>query len=260
MPETNFVTARRDNILYATLTPQSTVSSFSMGLLEQIDAFCLQIEGDASLCGAIITGSGKTFSIGSDLAQIERGLNDMPNFREYLDKFNDVMDRVEALPVPVIAAVNGLARAGGLELVLACDLAVIAEDATIGDGHSAQFAIPAGGSTQRLPRRIGVPRAKDLTWSGRFLTANEAVEWGLCYASAPTGKLMEEAQLLMERFIDKPRPCLAEIKHLIARSETMSKRDGVELEIQAFLNYVGHYPFVRDAITKFRENRAAAKR
>lgn len=259
MAETNLAIERKGDVLYGTLSPQGAVSSFSMTLLRQIDAFCAQIEGDPGLRGAIVTGSGKSFSIGSDLAQIERGLADMRNFREYLDMFNATMNRLEALPVPTIAAVNGLTRAGGIELVLACDLAVISEDAKIGDAHSAQFAIPAGGSTQRLPRRIGVPRAKELIWSGRFLTAGEAVDWQLCHAQAPRDGLMLEAEKLMARFTDKPRPCLSEIKQLIARSETMLQADGIELEIQAFLNYVGHHPFVRDGIAAFRLKQAGKK-
>ncbi|WP_439486856.1 enoyl-CoA hydratase/isomerase family protein [Blastomonas fulva] len=259
MPATHVTTTRKGDVLYGTLTPEGPVSSFSMGLLAEIDAFCAEVERDPSVRGAIITGSGRTFSIGSDLAQIERGLDDIVHFREYLTRFNATMDRIEALPVPTIAAVNGMARAGGLEIVLACDLAVIAEDAPIGDVHSGQFAIPAGGSTQRLPRRIGMPRAKELTMSGRFLTAEEAVAWGLCYGSVPAERLIEEAERLMATFTDKPRACLSEIKQLIARSDTMPQRDGVELEIQAFLNYVRNYPYVRDGVAAFRAQKAAKR-
>lgn len=74
---------------------------------------------------------------------------------------------------------------------------MISQDARIGDGHLAQFALLAGGSTQRLPRRVGMPRAKDLIWSGRFLTAAEAVEWGLCHRAVPAPTLMKEAAELV---------------------------------------------------------------
>lgn len=259
MPETNFAITRQDDVLYGTLTPTGPVSSFSHGLLSQIDGFCEQIEQDATIKGAIVTGTGRTFSIGSDIGTIEKGLADPLAFRAYLDHFNQTMDRLEAVPVPTVAAVNGMTRAGGLEIVLACDLAVIAEGAPIGDVHAAQFAIPAGGSTQRLPRRIGMPRAKELTWSGRFLTAAEAVEWGLCYAVTPPDGLLAEAERLIATFTDKPRACLSEIKQLINRSDSMNQHDGVELEIQAFMNYVTNQPYVRDGIATFKAQRAAAK-
>ena len=256
MPETNLAITQRGEVLYGTLTPTGAVSSFSHGLLSQIDIFCERIERDREIRGAIVTGTGRTFSIGSDLDQIEKGLADPTVFRTYLDAFNRTMDRVEALPIPTIAAVNGMTRAGGLELVLACDLAVIAQGSAIGDVHSAQFAIPAGGSTQRLPRRIGRPRAKELTWSGRFLSAQEAIDWGLCYAVAAPDDLIPTAERLLATFTDKPRACLSEIKHLIDRSESMTQRDGIELEIQAFMNYVNNQPYVRDGVTAFRAAQA----
>lgn len=253
MAKTDFRTDRQGDILVGTFVPEGGAASFSLPLLAQIDAFCGQIEQDESIRAAIITGTGKTFSIGTDLGQIERGLGDFLQFRRYLDAFNATMHRLEKLPVPTVAAVNGMTRAGGLEIVLCCDFAIIAAGALIGDIHSAQFALPAGGSTQRLPRKIGMERAKALIWNGQFLSAAESVEWGLCYRAVPADTLMAEATALLATFIDKPRPCLAESKSLMARSQSMSLEDGVELEIQAFLHYVQNYPFVRNAFEQFQK-------
>ena len=258
MADTQLTTELKDNILYGRFTQPRGVHSFSLALLDQIDAFLGRIEQDETIRAAIITAEGRIFSLGTDMTQIEKGLADFRQFRHYLDRFNDVMDRLERAPVPTIAAVNGLTRAGGIEIVLACDLSVIVHSAKIGDVHSAQFAIPAGGSTQRLPRRIGLPRAKDLIWSGRFLEAREAVEWGLCHALADEDALLETAQALAATYIDKPRQCLFESKSLINRSETMSPHDGIELEKQQFLHYVQNYPYVRDAFEAFRAGKAAA--
>lgn len=256
MAETRFEVELIGNILRGTFTPQGGASSFSTALLAQIDQFCARAEQDSEVRAAIITGTGRTFSIGTDLDQIEKGLGDFVQFRRYLDAFNATMHRLETLPIPTVAAVNGLTRAGGLEIVLTCDFAVIAEDARIGDVHSAQFALPAGGSTQRLPRAIGMARAKDLIWSGRFLSAAEAVEWGLCYKAVPQAGLIEAAEAIVAGFTDKPRACIAESKSLMRRSDTMSIDDGAELEIHAFLHYVQNYPFVRDAFETFRNSKA----
>ena len=260
MPETQLKVDLIGNILRGTFMPPGSASSFSEGLLAEIDALCDRAERDSDVRAVIITGTGRTFSIGTDLSQIERGLGDFLQFRRYLDAFSATMSRLERLPVPTVAAVNGLTRAGGLEIVLTCDLAVIADDARIGDAHSAQFAIPAGGSTQRLPRRIGMPRAKDLIWSGRFLSGVEAVEWGLCHQAVPQDQLIDAAEQLLAAYFDKPRACLAESKSLMIRSETMSIDDGVELEIQAFLFYVQNHPFVRTAFEDFRHKRALLAR
>ncbi len=243
-------------LLYGTFTQERGVHSFSLALLDDIDRFIDQIERDQEVRAAIITAHGKIFSLGTDLTQIETGLHDFVQFRHYLDRFNDTMNRLERVPVPTIAAVNGITRAGGIEIVLACDVAVIARSAKIGDVHSAQFAIPAGGSTQRLPRRIGLPRAKDLIWSGRFLDAAEAVGWGLCHTLCDDDALMQTALALAETWIDKPRQCLFESKSLINRSVTMMPEDGIELEKQQFLHYVQNYPYVRDTFESFKTAQA----
>jgi enoyl-CoA hydratase/carnithine racemase len=257
MADTSFVAERKGDILYGRFVEARGVHSFSLKLLDEIDAFLERIERDPAVRAAIVTAEGRIFSLGTDMTQIETGLADFRQFRHHLDRFNDVMDRLERAPAPTIAAVNGLTRAGGIEAVLACDLAVIARSARIGDVHSAQFATPAGGSTQRLPCRIGLPRAKDLIWSGRFLSAAEAVDWGLCHALADDETLVEAAEALAATCIDKPRRCLFESKTLINRSVTMTPADGIELEKQQFLHYVQNYPYVRDAFEAFRAGKAS---
>lgn len=255
MPETDLRIEQVGGVLVGTLMPQGGASSFSLGLLAQLDEFCARAEqGDVR--AVVISGTGRTFSIGTDLDQIGTGLADFQQFRRYLTAFKATMDRLERLPVPTVAAVNGLTRAGGLELLLVCDLAVVARDARIGDAHSPQFAIPAGGSTQRLPRRIGMPRAKDLIWSGRFLTADEAVDWGLCHVAVDPEALMDETMRLVATYTDKPAECIAASKDLLLRSLTMSVDDGCELEIQTFLHYVQNTPYVRTAFEEFQASRA----
>ena len=88
------------------------------------------------------------------------------------------------------------------------------------------------------------------------MSAAEAGEWGLCYKTAPAAEVLTTAEALVARFIDKPRPCLSEIKALINRSVTLSVSDGVELEIASFLLYVQNHPFVRDAFEDFRRRKA----
>ena len=257
MPVTDLTVDQVGDVLVGTLVPRGGASSFSLPLLAELDGLCARAEQDDAVRAVVLTGTGRTFSIGTDLDQIETGLADFGQFRRYLSAFKATMDRLEALPVPTVAAVNGLTRAGGLELLLACDLAVVALDARIGDAHSPQFAVPAGGSTQRLPRRVGMPRAKDLIWSGRFLTAQESVDWGLCQRAVPADELMDAALGLVAQYTDKPAECIATTKDLILRSDTTTLDDGCELEVQAFLYYVQNTPYVRDAFTRFRADQAA---
>lgn len=252
---TRFEVSRKGPVLNGRFVRADGPNTFTEELLAEIDAFSERIETDPDIRAGIVGGTGPVFSIGTDLVQLQRGFDDPHAFRRYLVAFNRTMARIEALPVPIVAAVNGMARAGGLEIVLACDLALIADHAVIGDAHAAQHAIPAGGSTQRLPRRVGMARAKELTWSGRFLPAAEAVAWGLCLKAVPAAELMDATEALVATFVDKPRPCLHEIKQLIARSDTLPLADGVDLEIASFLLYVQNHPYVRDGFEAFLASR-----
>ena len=109
---------------------------------------------------------------------------------DYVRDLNAALFSLEELPIPTIAAVHGYALAGGMELMMACDMAVVAEDARIGDQHANFGLIPGGGSTQRLPRRVGMPRRQyghlRLT-TGRWLSGSEAVEWALARRCRPAG-------------------------------------------------------------------------
>ena len=110
--------------------------------------------------------------------------------------------------MPVIALVHGFVLAGGLELMLACDMAIAAEDARIGDQHVNFGLMPGGGSTQRLPRRIGMQRAMELLTTGRWLSGAEAAEWGLVRRAVPADTLDQELEALVSPLRTKSRPGL----------------------------------------------------
>ncbi|MBV8194140.1 MAG: enoyl-CoA hydratase/isomerase family protein, partial [Candidatus Dormibacteraeota bacterium] len=114
----------------------------------------------------VITGSGPAFCAGADLAHVRGGLGDLDAIARLLADAGTLTRRIEAHPAPVVAAVNGAAIAGGLELVLACDLVVAAENATFADGHVAYGLFPGAGSSVRLPRLIGANRARYLMYTG----------------------------------------------------------------------------------------------
>ena len=114
---------------------------------------------------------------------------DPVRWRAFLELLHRVLNRIEALPQPVVAGINGLALAGGLELMLVCDLAVADEGAKIGDQHANFGLVAGGGGSQRLPRAVGLRRAKELMLLGGWLSALQALEWGLVQRVAPAGQL-----------------------------------------------------------------------
>ena len=141
-----------------------------------------------------------------------------------------MFDRVEALPVPVIAGVHGLALAGGLELVLVADLVVADEEARLGDQHANFGLVAGGGGSQRLPRVIGARRAKELMLLGGWLTAREAQAWGLVNRVAPAGKLAEAVEEWADVLVPKSGSAGRTVKSLVARAGDVDLASGLAIE------------------------------
>jgi enoyl-CoA hydratase len=171
------------------LNRPSRMNAVSPELLEDLDRVCETVERDRQVKVVTLTGAGRAFCAGADLKVVQELSPDPERWRGFMDLWHRVYNRIEALPQPVIAGVNGLALAGGLELVLVCDLAVADEGAKIGDQHANFGLVAGGGGSQRLPRVIGLRRAKELMLLGGWLSAREALQWGLVNRVAPAGQL-----------------------------------------------------------------------
>ena len=168
---------------------------------------------------------------------------------------NDCFFQLEELSIPTIAVVQGFALAGGLELVLACDMALAADDARLGDQHANFGLMPGGGSTQRLPRRVGMQRAMELLTTGRWLSGSEAVEWGLVLRAAPQESLDAELETLLSQLRDKSRTGLAWIKSIARQGQDLPLRAGIDREGMAFVQYFATSPHPQEGIQAFKEKR-----
>lgn len=236
----------RDKVAYVTFTTPDRLNSITEERLDDLDTVMDVVESDMTIHAMTITGQGRAFCVGDDLDLLKRAFEDLDYFESFLRRFNDVLFRLERLEVPVVAVVNGLARAGGFELSLACDLILIADEAKFGDNHTHVGVMPGGGATQRLPRRIGAQAAKELIWSARWLSGSEAAACGLAFKSVPLAKLNEECEALLEHFRDKPRAVLSVVKKTVQGGEGLSLEDGVNLEIRTFIDYTRNEPQVTE--------------
>ena len=158
---------------------------------------------------------------------------------------------------PVIALVNGVTVAGGLELVLACDFAYAARSARLGDGHMNFAQIGGGGVLTLLPRLIGLPRARELVFSGRLLSAEEALEWGLVNRVHDDAVLMEEAMKLAHDLANGPTIALSLIRKLYWDSPENSFEEQLNLEFES-QRVAGSSEDFREGVTAFLEKRPAA--
>jgi enoyl-CoA hydratase/carnithine racemase len=147
--------------------------------------------------------------------------------------WNRVFNAVEDFDKPVIAAVQGHCLAGGLELVLCCDFAVAAEDANLADHHSKFNLLPGAGSSQRLPRLLGLPLAKYLLYTGRSVSGAEAARLGIVCKAVPGAELMQTVTDLANELAAKPADLLPALKKIVNRGINGELHAGLELEIQA---------------------------
>jgi enoyl-CoA hydratase/carnithine racemase len=179
-----------------TLNRPEVLNALSPKLFEELRAHVERLGGEAESVGCVVLrAAGRSFSAGNDLNAIRNGERaPSPHFQA------ETLDALELLPQPVIASVQGHCYTGALELVLACDLLLVAESAKLADTHGKWGMTPTWGMSQRLPRRIGELRAKQLMFSGRAVTGREAVALGLANECVPDAEL-ESRTLALAREI-----------------------------------------------------------
>jgi enoyl-CoA hydratase/carnithine racemase len=223
--------------------------------LDEIDAVLTEVERDPDLGALILTGGeGNAFCVGLDLDLLDRAFDDIPYFERVVHRLNGIVLRLEALSIPTIAAVNGFARAGGFEICMGCDFIVLADEAKIGDVHTDAGVLPAVTSV-RLSRRIGTMRAKEVIWTGRWLTGPEAVGCGLALWSVPRAALRSRSIAFAASMTTKPGPCIAANKSVFQASVDRTVEEGVATELAVFVRYMSEQPYGKEGYAAYREGR-----
>jgi enoyl-CoA hydratase/carnithine racemase len=243
----------RDGIATLTLNRPDQLNAMSRELMRSLAAQLDVLAGSAGLRVVVVTGSGRAFSAGGDLIEFDEALRSDPA-RLLADlRFNQqTMSRVEALPVPVIGVANGLAVAGGLELLLCCDLVLAAQGARLGDGHARYGVVPAGGATVRLRERISPSHAAQLFYTANLVDAQTLHAWGLVNEVLPGDRLMDRALALAREIARCSPEAVAHIKALTARSPERQQR--FEAELERFAGHIGGEDLAR-GLSAFRAKR-----
>lgn len=173
----------RECVCTLTLNRPHKLNALDTALFLELDAHLAQLEADEATGCVLLRGAGRAFCVGADLAALAQGVTvPTPMYK------TRVVERLAALPQPVVAAVHGHCFTGGLELALAADFIVAAHDASFADTHGRWGLVAGWGMTQRLPRRIGTAQAKRMAMTGCVLTATEALGLGLVDAVAEEGE------------------------------------------------------------------------
>ncbi|HUY74593.1 MAG TPA: enoyl-CoA hydratase/isomerase family protein [Candidatus Dormibacteraeota bacterium] len=220
---------RAGGVEWWTLDRPDQMNALSSDLVAGIAAAARDARTDPSLRVVVITGSGRGFSAGADLKEARVALERPSAFAAMLGTWRATFRELELLPLPVIAALNGITLAGGLELALACDLVIASSAARIGDGHIRYGLVPGGGGSQRLADAIGARAARWLMYSGELLDAEAAFALGLVQKVVPAATFLEDVQSVAEAMAARSSSALAFMKR-------MSRARGVsDIDLQAEL-------------------------
>lgn len=198
-PYETILVEKKDGLGYLTLNRPAVMNAFNQQLIEEFRRALIEIDTDEDVRVLIITGAGKAFQAGADIAELA-SMSPLALLR-----WNEGIVRINAglekLRQPVIAAINGAAMGGGLELALACTLRVAATSAKLGLPEVKLGIIPGTGGTQRLPRLVGKGRAAKMILTGEVISAEEAWEMGLVEQVVPDGEVVHAAEELARRIL-----------------------------------------------------------
>ena len=255
MEYSNIVLERENSVATLRLNRPDALNALSLELLEEFSDATHRVGEDQDMKALVVRGAGRAFCAGADLLYLESILDDLRQMPVYVRLLNQCFCQLEALPIPTLALVQGFALAGGLELMMACDMAIVAEDARIGDQHANFGLMPGGGSTQRLPRRIGLQRAMDLLTTGRWISGAEAANWGLALRAVPMTELDQELEGVLQALRGKSRVGLGLIKSVTQQGQGLKLVDGLALESMAFVQLFATSAHPREGIAAFKEKR-----
>ncbi|WHY16260.1 enoyl-CoA hydratase [Peribacillus frigoritolerans] len=216
-------------IALVTLNRPDAANALSTELLHSLVEGLDELKRDSNLRTVIITGAGeKAFCAGADLKE-RAGMND-DKVKETVKLIGDTITAVENLPVPVIAAINGSAFGGGLELALACDIRIASETAKVGLTETSLGIIPGAGGTQRLPRIVGMPTAKELIYTARRLDAKTAHALKIISHVYSPQHLLEEAKKLAKEIAVNAPLALRAAKAAINQGAETDLKTGLQIE------------------------------
>ena len=223
------VSHEENGIVIVTLNRQDAANALSKELLHNLHEALNELKELPNLRTVILTGAGvKAFCAGADLKE-RAGMNEM-EVRETLKLIGDTISAVENLPVPVIAAINGSAFGGGLELALACDIRIASTTAKMGLTETSLGIIPGGGGTQRLPRIVGIATAKELIYTARRLDAQTAKQMQIISQVVDPGILLSEAKKLAGEIAANGPLALRAAKKSINQGMDTDLKTGLQIE------------------------------
>lgn len=242
----------QDGIAVLTVNRPQVLNALNSSLLQEMNDFLDKIEQRKDIRVMVITGAGKAFVAGADIGEMS-DLNERQALL-FAQKGQNAFERIENLPFPVIAAVNGYALGGGCELAMSCDFRIAAKTAKFGQPEVALGLIPGYAGTQRLAKITGLGNALYLILSGETITAEEALRIGLIQKVTEPESLLEETMKLAGKIAANGSKALPKAKEVIRKGAAMAFREAMQLEAEGFSSLFAH-DVTREGMKAFLEKR-----
>ncbi|MBC7894654.1 MAG: 2-(1,2-epoxy-1,2-dihydrophenyl)acetyl-CoA isomerase [Cytophagaceae bacterium] len=211
---------RHPGVLRLTLNRPEVLNAFNLDMARALQAALDDAANDASIRAVVLTGSGRGFCAGQDLASVHMGDGiPMPDLGNVVrDQYNPIITRIRTMEKPVICAVNGVAAGAGANLALACDIVLAASEASFIQSFTKIGLVPDSGGTYLLPRLVGMARASALMLLGDKVSATQARDWGMIWQVCEGGTVLEQAMALAAGLATQPTRAFGLTKQLINAS------------------------------------------
>jgi enoyl-CoA hydratase/carnithine racemase len=256
MHDETVLLTRDGAVAWLRLNRPGAMNALDAATLHSLDRHLTRLGAEPATRVVVLTGTGRAFCAGADLKAVaDSGGGVQPDtVIDFVRHIGRVVTKLATFPKPVIAAVNGLALAGGLELLLACDLVVASDQARIGDAHANYALLPGAGGSARLPRLVGPRLAKQLLFTGASVPAADLVARGLVNEVVPADELQRRTTELARTIAEKSPLTLAHMKRLVADGLDQPLAGALRMELDTIEAYVASDD-IREGLAAFRDKR-----
>jgi enoyl-CoA hydratase len=232
MSESVLLVDEEDGIVTLTLNRPQALNALSRELRAELVKVLHRVAADDAVGVLVLTGAGRAFTAGLDLKELgDTGFGRGATEAAVAD--GDVIQAMARCPQPIIGAINGFAVTGGFEIALACDVLVCSDQARFADTHARVGIMPGWGLSQKLSRTIGIYRAKELSLTGNYLTAEQALAWGLVNRVVSPAELLPTCRALARDMLSCDPTVMRAYKRVIDDGYARSFGEGLTLESEA---------------------------
>ena len=243
------------NFAVIEFTRPKELNSINEDFLSEFPETLELIEKNPEIRALLIKSQGKAFCVGLDLKLLKKAFSDDAYFTSVLERLRKIYLDLENLTLPVVCQVEGIARAGGFELLLSCDIVYLSNKAKIGDNHTHFSVPPGGGSSSRLPKLVGSNIAKEIIMTADWLDPFYAEKIGLVNKVYKSEEIDEKVKQLLENLTQKPRSVHRITKEMVSSSLNLSTEEGTKKEIEIFKKYTFGEKDAKEGFFAFVEGR-----